>query len=191
MANLIFAKGVLFIDPLSVTSPGNIELAELNDVSVEFRDSTVKARGKGLYPLASELAERDVTLRASWLKVQTQGIKRIIGGTVNYAASKTTLALNKDSAPSTFRLSLKTPSDGTDAEMIFYKVRPLNFTFPMALKEFSMPNAEFEVMVDEDNSDKVFDLILPGYQSVYSAVLARRPHRTRGARFVPIAPLTL
>lgn len=160
--NLIFAKGVLYIDP----DGDNIELAELQDVSVEFRDTTVKARGKGLFPLATELSERDVTVRASWLKVQTQGIMSLIGGEVTYAGNETTLALDKDSEPSTFKMRLASPSDASDVDMIFYKVRPLNFSFPFALKEFTMPNAEFEIMVDEDNDDKVFDLILPGYQSV-------------------------
>ena len=156
---LIFGKAVLYIDP----DDTNIEIGEAQDVSVEFRDTTVKARGKGLYPLAVRLADREATLRCSWLQVMAQGLYNILGGSVIYADDETTLAIVKTTEPSTFKMKLMNPTDGSEAQMILYKVRPINFSLPMSLKDFSIPNAEFEIMVDDD--DKVCDIILPGYQS--------------------------
>lgn len=162
MSNIVFAKGHLYADPAG----DNIEFAELQDASFEQRDTTRQARGPdSVFPLASEIAETNVTIRASWLKIKAQSIKKATGGTVSYAANKTTISVGKNSYPSTFKMALKTPSDGSDVEMVFYKVRPLNFTLPFPMRDFSIPNAEFEILVDEENGDKVYDIILPGYQS--------------------------
>jgi hypothetical protein len=158
---LIFAKGVLFIDP----DGSNIELGELQDASFEIRDTVKEAKGKGLFSLAIELAERAVSVRSTWLQVKAQGIAQMTGGTVTYANNETTISVGSTSAPTTFKLKLASPSDDTDIEILFYKVRPSNFTLPLKLKEFTQPNAEFQVMAD-DVTGKVFDIILPGYQSV-------------------------
>ncbi|HAH87056.1 MAG: hypothetical protein WCT06_06985 [Armatimonadota bacterium] len=164
MANesgLIFAKGVLYMDP----DGDNIELGEIQDISFEVRDTVKEAKGRGLFSLAVELAERAVSVRASWLRVKAQGLAKLTGGEITYADDKTTISVGKDSMPATFKMKLSTPSDGSDIEIILHKVRPANFTLPLQLKEFTKPNAEFNVMVDEA-TDKVFDIILPGYQSV-------------------------
>ncbi|MHB0913940.1 MAG: hypothetical protein ACYC2Y_10945 [Armatimonadota bacterium] len=163
MAGIIFAKGHLYADP----DGGNIEFAELQDVSFEVRDTTKQARGpESAFPLASEIADRSMSLRASFLKVQAQGLNKVLGGTVSYANNETTIAVGKTSLPSTFKCVLKSPSDGSDFELVLYKVRPMNLTMPFAMRDFSIPNFEAEVMVDESNGDKVCDIILPGYQSV-------------------------
>ena len=160
--NIIFAQGHLYADP----DGDNIEFGELQDVSFESRDTTKEARGPdSVYPLVQEIADRTLTLRASWLKVRAQGLVQLTGGTASYAANETTIAIGKESIPSTFKCTLKSPSDGSDIELVLYKVRPLNLTLPFAMRDFSIPNFEATILVDEDNGDKVCDIILPGYQS--------------------------
>lgn len=160
IGNIIFSKAVLYIDP----DGDNIELAELQNLSFETRDTVKTAPGKGVWPLAKRLAERNVTVRAQWLRVQAQGLARVTGGTVTYAANKTTISVTSDSQPSSFKMRLSNPSDGSEVQIVLYNVLPLNFTFPLQLKEFTMPSAEFEISADADG--KVYDIILPGYQSV-------------------------
>lgn len=161
--NIIFAQGHLYADP----DGDNIEFGELQDCSFEMRDTTKEARGPdSVYPLAQEIAERSLTLRASFLKVRAQGLVKLTGGTASYAANETTIAIGKTSLPSTFKATLKSPSDGTDIELVLYKIRPLNLSLPFAMRDFTIPNFEAEILVDEDNADKVCDIILPGYQSV-------------------------
>ena len=158
--NIIFSRATLFVDP----DGDNIELAELQNLSFETRDTMKTAPGKGVWPVAKRLAERNVTVRAQWLRAQAQGIAKLNGGTVSYAGNKTTISVKADSEPTSFKMKLMNPSDGSEVEIILYNVMPLNFTFPMALKEFTMPSAEFEISADAE--DKVYDIILPGYQSV-------------------------
>ena len=160
VGNIIFSRATLFIDP----DGENIELAELQNLSFETRDTMKTAPGKDLWPVAKRLAERNVTVRAQWLRVQAQGIATLNGGTVSYAANKTTISVKADSVPGSFKMRLTNPSDASEAEIILYNVTPMNFTFPMALKEFTMPSAEFEIAADADG--KVYDITLPGYQSV-------------------------
>lgn len=160
VGNIIFSRATLFIDP----DGENIELAELQNLSIETRDTMKTAQGKDIWPVAKRLAERNCTVRAQWLRVQAQGIARLNGGTVSYADNKTTITVKADSVPTSFKMKLSNPSDGSEVEVILYNVMPLNFTFPMALKEFTMPSAEFEIAAD-DNGD-VYAMILPGYQSV-------------------------
>ena len=160
IGNIIFSKAVLYIDP----DGENIELAELQNLSFETRDTIKTAQGKGVWPVAKRLAERNVTVRAQWLRAQALGIAQINGGTVSYADNKTTIAVDADSEATAFKMKLSNPSDGSEVEIILYNVLPLNFTFPLALKEFVQPSAEFEISADAD--DKVYDIILPGYQSV-------------------------
>lgn len=158
--NLVFAKGSLFIDP----DGDNIEVGEVQNISYESRDTTVKAKGKGLYPLAIEIAEREGTIRCEYLKFTAQAMAKMLGGAVTYANNKTTISVTNTSIPSAFKMQVDTPSDGSDLGLVFYKVHPMNFTIPLQLKEFSKPNCEFEIMEDEDGN--VVDIILPGYQSV-------------------------
>jgi len=160
IGNVIFSKAVLFIDP----EGENIELAELQNVSIETRDTLKQAMGKGVFAVANRIAERKCTVRAQWLRVQAQGIAKLNGGTVSYADNKTTISVTSGSVPTSFKMSLKNPSDGSEVEITLYSVLPLNFSFPMALKEFTMPSAEFEI--SQDDAGKVYDMILPGYQSV-------------------------
>jgi len=160
IGNIIFSRAVLYLDPDGV----NIELAELQNLSFETRDTIKTAPGKGVWPVAKRLAERNVTVRAQWLRAQAQGLAKLNGGTVTYADDKTIISVGADSEPTSFKMKLQNPSDGSEVEIILYNVLPLNFTFPLALKEFTMPSAEFEISADAD--DKVYDIILPGYQSV-------------------------
>lgn len=158
--NIVFSRAVLVIDP----DGANIELAELQNLSFETRDTIKTAPGKGVWPVAKRLAERNVTVRAQWLRVQAQGIAKLNGGEVKYAGNKTTISVGADSEPTSFVMKLSNPTDGSEVEIVLYNVMPLNFTFPMALKEFTMPSAEFEISADSE--DRVYDIILPGYQSV-------------------------
>jgi hypothetical protein len=160
--DIIFAQGHLYADPDGL----NIEFGELQDCSFEARDTMKEARGPdSVYPLVRVISERSVTLRAGWLKVRAQGLAKLTGGTVSYAADKTTIAIGKASVPSTFKCTLKSPSDGSDIQLVLYKVSPINLTLPFAMRDFIIPNFEAEILVDEDNGDKVCDIILPGYQS--------------------------
>jgi hypothetical protein len=167
MANgIIFAKGHLIADG---AGPGgaDVEFGELQDCSFEVRDTTKEARGPdSVFPLAREIAERSLTFRASYLKVYAQGLALLTGGTVSYADDKTTISVGKESLPSTFKAVLKSPSDGSEIELVLYKISATNLTLPFAMRDFSIPNFEAEILVDEDNDDKVCDIILPGYQSV-------------------------
>jgi hypothetical protein len=164
-SGIIFAKGHLIAVG---AGPGgaDVEFGELQDCSFEKRDTYKEARGPdSVYPLAREMSESSMTLRASYLKVKAQGIKLLLGGDVSYANNKTTIAVSKSSVPSTFKAHLKSPSDGSAIELILYKVSPENFTLPFAMRDFTIPNFECTILVDEDNEDKVCDIILPGYQS--------------------------
>ncbi len=158
--NLQFGKGVLIMDPDGEA----IELFELQDATISIRDTTVEARGKGLFPLAVELAERSISITVKWLRVTAEGMEQLLGGTLTGTTTKT-LALTSTSAPTTFKMTLKNPSDGSDLQAIFYKVRPKNFTLPLTLKQFSVPDVEFDVMVDE-TTGKVADFVMPQYVSL-------------------------
>lgn len=160
VGNIIFSKATLFIDP----DGENIELAELQNLSFETRDTMKTAPSKDVWPLAKRLAERNLTVRAQWMRCQAQGLAKINGGAVTYADDKTTISVIGSSAPTAFKMKMSNPSDGSEVELILYNCLPLNFTFPMALKEFTMPSAEFEI--SQDDAGKVYDIILPGYQSV-------------------------
>ena len=160
VGNIIFSRAVLFIDP----DGDNIELAELQNLSFETRDTMKTAPGKDIWAVAKRIAERNVTVRAQWLRVQAQGIAKLTGGVVSYADNKTTITVRGDSVPTSFKMKLMNPSDGDEVVITLMCVLPMNFTFPLALKEFTMPSAEFEISQDE-NGD-VYKIDLPGYQSV-------------------------
>ena len=159
LGNIIFSRAVLYIDP----DGDNIELAELQNLSFETRDTMKTAEGKDIWPVAKRLASRNVTIRAQWLRVQAQGLAKLNGGVPTYANNKTTVTISSDSIPSSFKMELSNPSDGSEIKLTFFNVTPMNFTFPLTLKEFSMPSVEFEVSADEDG--KVYSYTLPGYQS--------------------------
>jgi hypothetical protein len=160
MAGIIFAKGHLYADP----DGDNIELAELQDCSFEIRDTTKTARGPdSAWPVAVEIAERSGTLRCAFLKVQGRGMAKLLGATATYTGNETTIPVINTTMPTAFKATLKSPSDGSDFELILYKVMPINVTIPLAMRDFTIPNVEFEIQVDANN--KVCDIILPGYQS--------------------------
>jgi len=159
LGNIIFSRAVLYID----TDGDNIELAELQNLSFETRDTMKTAEGKDIWPVAKRLASRNVTIRAQWLRVQAQGLAKLNGGVATYANNKTTVTISSDSIPSSFKMELSNPSDGSEIKLTFFNVTPMNFTFPLTLKEFSMPSVEFEVSADENG--KVYSYTLPGYQS--------------------------
>lgn len=167
---IVFFKGHLIA---KAAGPGgaDIEFGELQDCSFEARDETKEAYGPdSIHELASELVKREVSLRASYLRIKAQGLALLLGGNVGYADNKTTVSVVKDSTPKTFKISLESPSDGSDISMIIYKVRPTNFTLPLALRDYTIPNFECRIMVsdevDENGKAKIYDIILPGYQSV-------------------------
>jgi hypothetical protein len=161
---IIFYKGHLIADNAGPGS-ADVEFGELQDCSFEGRDTTTEAYGPdSIHELASDLVSREVTLRASYLRVKAQGVALLTGGTVSYAGNKTTIAVGKTSLPTTFKAILSSPSDGSGIQIVLYKVQPTNFSIPMAMKEYTKPNFECKVMVDDN--DKVYDIILPGYQSV-------------------------
>lgn len=162
--NIVFAQAVLFADPAGA----NIEFGELQDCSFEGRDTTVQAYGpSSIYPLADELQRREWSLRASWLKVTAKSLKQVLGGSAAYdgGTGKTTLSITKSSIPSSFKAVLKTPSDGSDLQLVLYKVKPMNLTLPFALRDFTIPNFEARILVSEADSNKVCDIILPGNQA--------------------------
>ncbi|MCE5199802.1 hypothetical protein LLG39_12595 [bacterium] len=169
MANgIVFFRGKL-IAVGAGPSNGDVEFGELQDISFEGRDTTKEAFGPtSIFPLASELVERNTSLRASYLRINAQGLALLTGGTVTYADNKTTIAVGKTSLPTSFKAKLTSPADGSDIELILYKVEPQNFSLGMALRDFTIPNFECRVLVADEgaDADKIYDIILPGYQSV-------------------------
>jgi hypothetical protein len=160
--NIIFALGYLYFDP----DGENIPFGELQEATITNRDTTKEARGpSSLYPLAVGISERSATLRASHLKVRAKALQKVLGGDLTYADNKTTLSIKSDSTPSEFKARLCTPSTGEDAEFILYRIKPVNLEFPLKLRDFSIPNFEAQILADEATG-KVWDIILPGYQSV-------------------------
>lgn len=160
-SGIIYFNGKLTMTP--VGGGAEIELAEVKNVSVEQRDTKVVADGTGFYPLDVRIKDKQVSIRAQWLKWTQAGLAAITGGVKTTGAGGDAgfdvISVTNTSDAGYFRLTLQTPNAGTDMKIRFTNVKPANFTIPLAAKEFSQPNCEFDVMADANGN--VYEILIP------------------------------
>jgi len=153
---LLFGTGVLEIQvgvsPLQT-------LGVLQNVSFTIATSQAELRGGGSkFPVKVVTTSKTVSGSAEFAKLDPEVIQAIVGGTATVTTS-TTIAI-KDTDPTVeFKLTLKSPNDGSDMTVVLYRCISTNFAMAFSNENFMIPSFEFTAMADA--TGKVMDVSLP------------------------------
>jgi hypothetical protein len=160
--NIVFAKGYLFGTRQGGTSD-DIPFGELQNIEVSSQYTLEELMGPGqLTAIAVGIKEHKVTGNAEYAKLRMRQYYMARGGTAPAYSSSTTYNIGVNSEPVVFNLHLKTPSDGSEYELILYGCICTTMDLKLALNNFSQGKFAFNVYGDGTN---VMRIVLPGDQT--------------------------
>lgn len=162
-SNIVFAKGYLFGTRAGGTAD-DIPFGELQNVEITSQYALEELMGPGqLTAVAVGVKEHKVTGVAEWAKIRMRQYYMLRGGTApSFASGKTTYNIGVADEPVKFDLHLKSPSDGSDYELVVWGCVCSSLDLKFQLNNFSIGKFQFQAYGDGTN---IMRLILPGDQT--------------------------
>lgn len=164
---LLFKKGFLFGTREGGTADV-IGFGALQNIELAYSTSTVEISGPEAFtPLGVGLTGETLTGSAEFAVFTPNQLEMALGGSTDYDAGNdvTTYTKLTTQEPGPFNLRLKTPSDGSEMELVLYRCLCTGFGVLRggANREFNVSNFDFRVYGQAiDDGAKLFDIILPG-----------------------------
>jgi hypothetical protein len=155
VSGLTFAKGYLWGKPNAETVYDR-PFAELQDTTMRDTLDFAEARGPGhTTVLGVGVRTREITGSARYAKIRARQFALLRGGTVVAGGGSTTYTAKSTDEPVLFDARFRTPSDGSDLEMVFYGCVAPDIEVPVTLKDFVYPNFGFRVVGSLRGNDVV------------------------------------
>ncbi len=160
-ANLIWGLGYLY-GTISGGLADDVPFGALQNITLKDDIGLKKLSDPTqLPPIGVGISEETVQITAKVAKFRARQFKMLRGGTATFGTS-TTYTKGVNDEPKVFNCHLKTPADGTDAELKVYGGVAPSLQVAIGLRDWSMEDFTAEFYGD---GTKIYELILPGDQT--------------------------
>lgn len=161
MSNVVNPKFLFGVGLLRVRT-SEIPFGFLQNVTVEFGgDLKTIYGGDLLFPAEGEIANRTIEISTEYGQIDVNDLQKIVGGVAGDSGSEEVITGYEDSDLDYLGLDLLNPSDGSELEMTFYRVKPTgSVSIPLVRDDFVIISCAFQAFRDEtQEGNKVFQIV--------------------------------
>ncbi len=170
-ANTVFSVGYLFgsigaVGNAGIALPDNVPFAQLQDITIDDSLELKELMGQGqLTAVSVGVGAIKLTGSAKVATIRARMVQMMRGGgPPTTVGGVTTFQRHLTDEPTPFNLHLKSPSDGSDAELKIYNCISPKLTFDFKLRDYVIPDFSFNAYGDP-TSNILMEWLLPGDQT--------------------------